>query len=95
MALPTELLDATKNYLDIAWLDAQTDLKLTGIIERGMIFLNKKSGAILDYTTEGRAREMLMEYCRYTRDGVLNEFMINYMPMIKDLIIENGGTYGI
>ncbi len=95
MALPTGLLDATKSYLDITWTDAQTNLKLEGIIERGMNFLSKKAGVTLDYTIEGRAREMLMEYCRYARNGILNDYVNVYAPMLKDLIEENGGTYGI
>lgn len=36
------LLDDVKNYLDITWDDELTNTKLSGIIERGKNFLNKK-----------------------------------------------------
>lgn len=88
------LLDEVKNYLDITWTDTDSDLKLTGIIERGQNFLNKKTNSSLDYEIEGRAKELLLEYCRFSRNGILNEFEIAYLPMLKDLIEDNGGSYG-
>jgi len=88
------LLEDVKNYLDITWTDTDSDLKLTGIIERGQNFLNKKTNSSLDYETEGRAKELLLEYCRFSRNGILNEFEIAYLPMLKDLIEDNGGSYG-
>ena len=89
------LLDEVKNYLDITWTDTDSDLKLTGIIERGQNFLNKKTNSSLDYEIEGRAKELLFEYCRFARNGILNEFEIAYLPMLKDLIEDNGGSYGL
>jgi ATP-dependent Clp protease ATP-binding subunit ClpA len=50
------LLDDVKNYLDITWDDELTNTKLSGIIERGKNFLNKKTGTTLDFETEGRAK---------------------------------------
>lgn len=88
------LLDEVKNYLDITWTDTDSDLKLKGIIERGQNFLNKKTNSNLDHETESRAKELLLEYCRFARNGVLNEFEIAYLPMLKDLIEDNGGSYG-
>jgi hypothetical protein len=89
-----ELLNSVKNYLDITWEDQQTDLKIQGIIERGKNFLDKKTGTNLDYSVEGRPKELLLEYCRYARNGILNEFELAYLPMLKDLIEEYGGAYG-
>ncbi len=94
MSLPEGLLAAVRNYLDITWDDVQTDQKLTGIIQRGMKFLNRKAGAELDYTAEDMPRELLLEYCKYARNGILNEFMINYIPFLEDLRAKNGGAYG-
>ena len=39
--MPEGLLNDVKNYLDISWEDDNTDSKVTGIIERGMKYLNK------------------------------------------------------
>ena len=50
MALPVGLLEAVRNYLDITWVDYAGDVKLTGIIERGMKCLNNVAGEELDYS---------------------------------------------
>lgn len=90
------LIDEIKDYLDITWtLDEQEERKLIGIIARGKAELDKKTGAILDYEVEDRAKDLLLEYCRFARDGMLNEFSKAYAPMIKDLIEEKGGTYAM
>jgi len=90
------LIDEVKNYLDITWTtDMQEEAKLTGIINRGIRTLDEKAGAALDYETDGRPKELLLEYCRFARDGTLSLFAGAYAPMIKDLIESNGGTYGI
>lgn len=94
MDLPIGLLEAVKNYLDITWDDPEGDVKLSGITARGIEFLDRKAGTGLDYTVEGMAKELLLEYCRYTRNGMLNEFMINYAPFLQDLRAGNGGAYG-
>ena len=57
---------------------------------QGKAELDKKTGVILDYEVEDRAKDLLLEYCRFARDGVLNEFSKAYAPMIKDLIEEKG-----
>lgn len=92
--MPEGLLESVKNYLDITWEDANTDAKITGIIGRGIKFLNDKAGGELDYTQEDRPRELLMEYCEYARGKRLNEFMENYAPFLTDLKVKNGGMYG-
>ena len=89
------LIDDVKNYLDMTWdLDASELSKIEGIISRGETTINHKVGAILVYETDGRAKELLLEYCRFAKDGVLFQFLGSYSPMIKDLIEENEGTYG-
>ena len=94
MEVTAELLAAVKNYVDFTWAETEGDLKLTGIIKRGMGFLNRKAGATLDYAIEDMPREMLLEYCKYTRNGILHEFMANYSPFLQDLRSANGGAYG-
>ena len=92
--LPGGLLADIENYLDITWTDEATDKKITGIAERGIMFLDKKAGVILDYTQEAIHRDLLFEYCKYTRNGLLHEFIINYTPFLEDLRAGNGGAYG-
>jgi hypothetical protein len=94
MSSPNELLPAVKNYLDITWTDAPTDDKLIGLIGRGMKFLDKKAGIELDYKSEDLPRELLFEYCRYVRNGDMDQFVINYTPYLQDLRIAGGGIYG-
>lgn len=82
MALPSGLLDAAKNYLDITWDDDGTERKLTGILERGIARINSTSGEELDYTISGRPRELLFEYSRYARSNALDEWEAAFLPEI-------------
>ena len=88
MALPSGLLEAVRNYLDISWVDADGDTKLTGIIARGMKYLDSVAGKTLDYTIEDKPRELLMDYCRYVRSNALDEFQTNYLSELLSLQIQ-------
>jgi hypothetical protein len=85
--LPNGLLDAVRNYLDITWEDADGDLKLIGIISRGIKYINSVAGTELDYTIEDKPRELLFDYCRYVRSNALDEFQTNYLPELLSLQI--------
>ncbi len=85
MNLPDGLLKAVRNYLDITWEDYAGDVKLAGIIERGMKYLNNVAGGELDYSAEDKPRELLMDYCRYVRSNALNEFQTNYLHELLSL----------
>ena len=87
MALPDGLLDAVRNYLDITWTDADGDTKLTGIISRGIKYIDSVAGTELDYTIEDKPRELLFDYCRYVRSNALDEFQTNYLPELLTLQI--------
>ena len=87
MALPDGLLDAVRNYLDVTWTDDAGDEKLSGIIARGMKYLNSVAGTELDYTIEDKPRELLFDYCRYVRSNALDEFQTNYLPELLSLQI--------
>lgn len=90
------LIEDVKNYLDVTWImDDQEEAKISGIINRGIRTLDEKAGVTLDYETDGRPKELLLEYCRFARDGTLSLFTGAYAPMLKDLIEEYGGTYGV
>ena len=87
MALPDGLLEAVRNYLDITWTDADGDTKLTGIISRGIKYIDSVAGTELDYTIEDKPRELLFDYCRYVRSNALDEFQTNYLPELLSLQI--------
>jgi hypothetical protein len=88
MALPEGLLEAVRNYLDITWTDEATDTKLSGIIARGIKYINKAAGAELDYTVEDKPRELLFDYCRYARSNALDVFQTNYLHELLSLQID-------
>lgn len=87
MALPTGLLEAVRNYLDITWVDPVGDEKLSGIIARGIKYIDGIAGSVMDYIEEGKPRELLFDYCRYVRSNALNEFQQNYMHELLTLQI--------
>ncbi len=76
-----------KNYLDITWNDPAGDNKLSGIIARGISYIDGIAGKQMDYTIEGKPRELLMDYCRYARSNALDEFQINYLHELLTLQI--------
>jgi hypothetical protein len=59
-------LTSAKNYLDITWEDAER-IKLSGILSRGIVYLDHRAGVTLDYDEGTEARELLFDYCRYVR----------------------------
>ena len=67
-ALPEGLLEDVLNELDITWRDEDTEKKYSGLIARGMAYLNKKLGGAEDYTLDDMPRALLIEYVRYARD---------------------------
>jgi len=85
--MPNGLLEDVKNYLDITWHDPNTNQKLEGIIKRGMKYLNSVAGGELDYSTEDKPKELLLDYCRYVRSNALEEFQNNYLHELLSLQI--------
>ncbi|MDY0235066.1 MAG: hypothetical protein RBR71_03520 [Gudongella sp.] len=85
MTLTEGLLADVKNYLDITWTDTDTDSKLTGIITRGIKYIDRIAGVEQDYTEEDKPRELLLDYCRYVRSNALDQFKINYLHEILSL----------
>lgn len=76
------LLPDIRNYLDITWTDAAFDEKLSGIVARGIAYVNMLAGTNQDYTEEGLARSLLFDWCRYTSSGAANDFAANYQAEI-------------
>jgi len=73
------LLEGIRNALSITWVDAETDRQLTGIIARGIAYLNDLAGAQVDYLLEAKGRELLITYCLYARSNALDQFAQNYL----------------
>lgn len=84
-SLPAGLLADVKNYRNITWDDDATDAKVSGIIAAGMVYLDGKAGTPQDYTEDGAARTLLMEYVRYTMDSALEVFETNYQALILSM----------
>jgi hypothetical protein len=84
MALPDGLLADTKNYLGITWDDADTDSNLSGMLSRGIVYIDRLSGTSNDYTVEGPARELLLTRVRYERAGALADFDRDYGTLIRE-----------
>lgn len=73
-----KLLSEVKNYLDITYPDSETEEKLKGIIERGKAYLDRAAGTEQNYEIEGPPKALLMDYCRYARNNVLEMFETNF-----------------
>lgn len=82
-----ELLEAVRNYLDITWVDAAGDEKISGVIDRGIKYIDSLAGSELDYAAEDKPRELLFDYCRYVRSNALDEFQTNYLHELLSLQI--------
>lgn len=85
--VPEVLLTDTRNYLDITWADPAGDVKLLGILERGMAYLDHAAGMELDYGGETLARALLLDYVRYVRAGALQDFGRDFAPELLGLHI--------
>lgn len=85
MAAAVDLLSDVRNYLDITFEDEGTDTKLTGIISRGMNYIDAVASVAQDYKSEGAARALLLDYCRYARNNMLEYFEQNFTPELITL----------
>lgn len=93
MELPEGLLECVRSYLDITWVDADLDLKLTGIIERGMKYINGIAGSEKDYMEDDKPKELLLDYCRYVRSNALDQFKVNYLHELISLQMNEEVAY--
>ena len=98
LELAEKLLPGVRNYLDVTWDDPTGDKKIRGIIARGIGYLNRIAGEDLEYietledektrVVEGKAIELLYDYCRYVRSDALDAYMRNYLPELNALQID-------
>ena len=91
MEISVEVLESllidVRNYLNITWEDADGDLKLSGIIKRGIKYIDGIAGSSMDYELEDKPKELLLDYCRYVRSNALEEFQKNYLSELITLQI--------
>ncbi|WP_291634551.1 hypothetical protein [Clostridium sp.] len=87
--MPIGLLEAIKAYLHITWEDINTEINLTGMINRGMARLQTIAGVSLDFTTESDARALLFDYVRYANSQALEMFEKNFASELMALHINS------
>ncbi|MDR0936636.1 MAG: hypothetical protein LBM98_08155 [Oscillospiraceae bacterium] len=87
--MPENLLTTVKNALDITWDSDADNLKLSGIIERGISYLNSVAGVPLDYSVNDKPLELLIDYCLYVRSNALSDFQGNYLSELLTLQMVN------
>lgn len=78
MSVATNLLPELKDYLNISFTDEQTDRVLYGALLRGAAVLEDYAGNTLDFESEGAAKQLLFDYCRYVRSQAPEMFEINF-----------------
>lgn len=87
--MPDGLLDDIKDYLHITWYDEKTDKNITGMIKRGMVYLQKVAGvSSLDFTQEDIPRSLLFDYVRYANSQALELFETNFRGELLYLNLE-------
>lgn len=80
-----QLLQDIKDYLKITWNDEATDKNLSGMMNRGMAYLQNIAGAPLDFISEDFPKQLLLDYCRYANSQALEMFAINFQSELSSL----------
>ena len=83
-----DLLEPVKSYLKISWDDE--DEEIERLINRGQSYLNELTGAELDFETEGLARSLFFDYCRYAYNNATEFFEENFRTAILRLQLMTG-----
>jgi len=80
------LLEDVKCYLHITWEDENTNKNLTGMIKRGVAYLQDVAGVpFLDFIEEDIERSLLLDYCRYANSQALEMFEKNFQSDLLSL----------
>lgn len=79
------MLAEVKNYLDITWIDTDTDTKLTSIIDRAKSTLNSYAGVELDFTTQTDNKQLLFDCIRYIYNNAFEHFKVNFADELISL----------
>lgn len=84
------MIQAVKDYLNISFDDEMTNRMLESAITRGESIIDSYAGTHQDYETEGAARQLLFDYCRYVRSQATELFEVNYK---RDLMALREASY--
>lgn len=87
-----ELLASAKNYLDITWEEDAGEEKLSGILSRGITYLDHIAGVELDYAEGTTARALLFDYVRYVRADALQDFASDFQSELLRLHMDGEVT---
>ena len=82
------MLQKVKDYLKITWNDEDT--AITDLITRGKKKLEELAGAAPDFESEGLARALLFDYCRYAYNNASEYFEENFQKEILRLQLMTG-----
>lgn len=86
------MLQELKDYLKITWDNENAYLQ--NIINRGQEYLKDLIGTELDFDTEGQAKSLLLDYCRYYYNNSLEYFEDNFQKQIVRLQLKEA-TKGV
>ena len=86
------MLQELKDYLKITW--DNENVYLQNIINRGQEYLKDLTGTELDFDTEGQAKSLLLDYCRYYYNNALEYFEDNFQKQIVRLQLKEA-TKGV
>lgn len=82
------MLEEVKTYLKITWDDE--DQNLIGIIARAKAYLNDLTGVSLDFESEGEAKSLLLDRCRYVYNNASEYFEENFQTATLRLQLQVG-----
>lgn len=80
------MLEEVKDYLKITWDDE--DAPLTSMIGLAKANLNDLTGVELDFESDGLARTLFFEYCRYYYNNALEYFEENFQKELNRLMFQ-------
>lgn len=93
MIVSDELISDALNYLNITWADEDQGIKtkVSGILQRGMQYLNDIAGKDLDFQESATHTGLLLDYARYAMADSLEDFQKNYLHELLALRIRTEG----
>lgn len=77
------MLEELKEYLKITW--SNENIYLNDIINRGKEYLKDLTGTNIDFESEGQAKSLLLDYCRYYYNNAVEYFEDNFQKQIVRL----------
>lgn len=79
------MLSELKQKLRITWTEDDPDLN--EMIEGSKAYLEELTGTSFDYATDHRAKELVLERCRYVFHNAGDEFEKNYKRELQRFIL--------